>query len=130
MFYQLKLILNILGTPTPFGYPANTPYTPSGTTPFMTPFATTPHQPQTPRYSGTPATNAAPSTGGSQGTFRTPAAPTAHRGNNKLEFNYFKCLSNFQYSCVGYGTQNHASISPFSRQSSGSNRPSSQSILY
>ncbi|KAK4008393.1 hypothetical protein OUZ56_013534 [Daphnia magna] len=105
MLHSLSQVAHFQGTPTPFGYPANTPYTPSGQTPFMTPFATTPHQPQTPRYSGAPAPNAAPSAGASQGTFRTPAAPGAHRG---------------------YGSQNHSS-SPFNRQSSGSNRPSSQS---
>lgn len=117
-----------IGTPTPFGYPANTPYTPSGQTPFMTPFATTPHQPQTPRYSGAPAPNAAPSAGASQGTFRTPAAPGAHRGKKKIIIILFIKKSSFKTPVfIGYGSQNHSS-SPFNRQSSGSNRPSSQSM--
>ncbi len=50
----------------------------------MTPFATTPHQPQTPRYSGTPAPSATPSAGATQGMFRTPAAPAAPRGDTSV----------------------------------------------
>ena len=64
------------GTPGAFGYPANTPYTPSGQTPFMTPYNNTPHQPQTPRYS-TPASSNPPASGS---VFRTPATPSASRG--------------------------------------------------
>jgi len=103
MLHSLSQAAHFQGTPGPFGYPANTPYTPSGQTPFMTPYANTPHQPQTPRYSGTPA----PTSGGSSGSalppggtgfgssigagtsghatpqsgmFRTPATPSASRG--------------------------------------------------
>jgi len=99
MLQNLSKAAHFQGTPGPFGYPANTPYTPSGQTPFMTPYATTPHQPQTPRYSGTPAPSGSSGThgpppgvgfagpsapaGGSgtpQGMFRTPATPSMSRG--------------------------------------------------
>lgn len=78
MLQSLSQAAHFQGTPTPFGYPPNTPYTPSGQTPFMTPYAATPHQPQTPRYSATPAQ---PPSAPGQGVFRTPATPGAPRGN-------------------------------------------------
>lgn len=77
MLHSLSQAAHFQGTPTPFGYPPNTPYTPSGQTPFMTPYAATPHQPQTPRYSATAAQQPAPP---GQGVFRAPAAPAAPRG--------------------------------------------------
>jgi len=110
MLHSLTQAAHFQGTPGAFGYPANTPYTPSGQTPFMTPYNNTPHQPQTPRYS-TPASSN-PATSG--GVFRTPATPSASRGFGS------------QPQASGYGRQSSGSRSGGYGQSRGADSWSSQ----
>lgn len=59
----------------------NTPYTPSGQTPFMTPYQTPHHAVQTPRYG-----QATPSNSNSNGTFAQPRPPQSSRASRSSQY--------------------------------------------
>ncbi|XP_065088333.1 transcription elongation factor SPT6 isoform X1 [Ochlerotatus camptorhynchus] len=96
-------------TPGDFGSTSNyvtTPYTPSGQTPFMTPYQQTPHSSQTPRYgSSTPSQH-------SNGSFVHPGS-VGMQQRNRMGQNDRSGSSPFN---------NPASVSPYSNESNSFNR--------
>lgn len=93
-------------TPGDFGSTSNyvtTPYTPSGQTPYMTPYQQTPHSSQTPRYDTTPSQH-------SSGSFVHPTM-AAIPSRNKT--------SNYDRQQSPYNNQ---SVSPYSSESNSGRR--------